>query len=50
MPSWVIVLIIIAAVIAADVIYLIRKKRSGKCSCGHDCGSCCNCSAKKTKG
>ena len=43
MPVWVIVLLVIAAAVTADVIYLVRKKKSGKCSCGHECGCCKGC-------
>lgn len=35
-----IVLLIIVAAVAADVIYLIRRKKRGECSCGHECKSC----------
>ncbi|MBQ1546102.1 MAG: FeoB-associated Cys-rich membrane protein [Clostridia bacterium] len=43
MQSWVIVLIVIIAAVIADIVYLIRRKKSGKCSCGHDCGTCGGC-------
>lgn len=49
MPSWIIAVVIIAAAVIADVIYLVRRKKSGKCSCGHECGSCSACKCCKEK-
>ena len=50
MPSWIIAVVIIAAAVAADIVYLVRRKKSGKCSCGHDCSKCgCCCGAVKKK-
>lgn len=36
----IIAIVILAAVIAAIVIHLIKQKKRGKSSCGCGCGSC----------
>lgn len=36
----IIAIVILAAVIAAIVIHLIKQKKRGKSSCGCNCGSC----------
>ena len=49
MPSWIIIVAIITAVVVADIIYLVRRRKSGKCSCGHDCGTCGFCNDLRQK-
>ena len=34
------VLLVLAAIIAAIILYLVREKRSGRSGCGHGCESC----------
>ncbi|MBR5091573.1 MAG: FeoB-associated Cys-rich membrane protein [Ruminiclostridium sp.] len=50
MPSWIIVLIVLIGAVCAAVIGVVKEKRSGKCSCGHDCSACkCCCGSRTTQ-
>lgn len=45
-----IILSIVALLFIAAVIYLIKRRKSGKTFCGGDCKSCGLCAEKNKKG
>ena len=40
MPSWVIVLIALIALVCWIIYSIVRDKKQGKSSCGHGCQNC----------
>ena len=40
MPSWVMVLIVLIALVGWIIYSMIRDKKQGKSSCGHGCQNC----------
>lgn len=40
MPSWVIVLIALIALVCWSIYSIVRDKKQGKSSCGHGCQNC----------
>ncbi|MGN1114868.1 MAG: FeoB-associated Cys-rich membrane protein [Oscillospiraceae bacterium] len=40
----IIVLVLVLAIVGGIVFKLLKDKKSGKCSCGHNCGCCPNSS------
>ena len=58
-PSDIISIAVIALIICAAALYIIREKKKGRrcigcpdsktCAAGKGCGSCCACQSKKDK-